>query len=690
MRKIKLTLFYFMLSIVLLAQSPQGISHQAVIRNASNVLVTNSTVGIKISILQGSAAGGVVYSETHLPTSNANGLISFIIGQGTILSGDFANINWSAGPYFIKTEADPEGGTSYTISGTSQMLSVPYALYAKTAETSAETDPVFSVSPAGSITNAQINNWNTAASSSTDGYLTSGDWTAFNNKENPLTLTNGLTRTTNTVKLGGNLTESTIIAQDAAESLTFTNNGTARTAINLSGTGDFQIQDNGDAFFTATDGGNIGIGTTAPGHKLTVSDGNIALTNSGTAREMMFYEPSASGSNYSSLKARAQSTNITYTLPVADGSSGQVLSTNGSGVLSWSSAGSGNQIYDADNDTKILVEETADDDVIRFDAAGNEKMKIDNTGLVLPNTTSSSTGVVYKGTDRFIHNYKPASNDGKNTFIGVNAGNFSMGGGIASNASYNTGFGYSVLQSNTSGYHNTANGYEALKSNTSGAWNTASGSSALMDNTSGSYNTAMGYSALTNNTTGTNNSATGNFAMLSNTTGNFNTANGNYALYFNTTGNENAANGNYALYNNTTGAKNTAHGSYALYSNKGNSRSTAVGYAAMYYADDYATGVATYNTAVGYEALRGGNIPTNNGGNGNTAIGDQALFSNTSGSDNTATGRSALYSNTEGINNIAYGYRALYSNTTGQDNIAIGDETLYSNTTGEKKHSRRI
>ncbi len=112
------------------AQAPQKMSYQAVIRNAGNALVTNANVGVKISILQTSATGSVVYSETHQPTTNANGLATFEIGGGAVLSGNFTAINWANGPYFIKTETDLTGGTSYTISGTSQLLSVPFALYA--------------------------------------------------------------------------------------------------------------------------------------------------------------------------------------------------------------------------------------------------------------------------------------------------------------------------------------------------------------------------------------------------------------------------------------------------------------------------------------------------------------------------------------------------------------------------------
>jgi hypothetical protein len=113
-----------------LAQAPQSMSYQAVIRNSSNALVASTQVGMKISILQATSTGTAVYVETQTPTTDANGLVSLAIGGGTATTGTFAGVDWSVGPYFIKTETDPAGGTSYSITGTSQLLSVPYALNA--------------------------------------------------------------------------------------------------------------------------------------------------------------------------------------------------------------------------------------------------------------------------------------------------------------------------------------------------------------------------------------------------------------------------------------------------------------------------------------------------------------------------------------------------------------------------------
>jgi hypothetical protein len=120
------------------AQVPQKMSYQAVIRNTSNNLVVSSAVGMRLSILQGSAVGPAVYVETQVPSTNANGLVSLEIGTGIVVSGSFSTINWGAGPYFIKTETDPAGGTSYSIFGTSQFNSVPYSLYSDKVTTTGQ------------------------------------------------------------------------------------------------------------------------------------------------------------------------------------------------------------------------------------------------------------------------------------------------------------------------------------------------------------------------------------------------------------------------------------------------------------------------------------------------------------------------------------------------------------------------
>jgi hypothetical protein len=154
---LSLTVLY---TVSISAQVPQKMSYQAVIRNSSNALLSSVEVGLRISILQGSASGTVVYTEIHTPTTNSNGLISIEIGTGI----DFDAINWANGPYFLKTETDPTGGINYTITGISELLSVPFAFNAITAQNFTgeinEIDPEYSGSQAANITTTDISNLN--------------------------------------------------------------------------------------------------------------------------------------------------------------------------------------------------------------------------------------------------------------------------------------------------------------------------------------------------------------------------------------------------------------------------------------------------------------------------------------------------------------------------------------------------
>ena len=131
MKKLFTILLAVFLTATVWAQSPNKMSYQAVIRNSSDTLVTNTQIGLEVNIRQGTTSGTVVYTETQMPTTNANGLVSIEIGGGS----GFNTIDWANGPYFIETKTDPAGGTNYTITGTSQLLSVPYALYAANAGT---------------------------------------------------------------------------------------------------------------------------------------------------------------------------------------------------------------------------------------------------------------------------------------------------------------------------------------------------------------------------------------------------------------------------------------------------------------------------------------------------------------------------------------------------------------------------
>jgi hypothetical protein len=130
MKKILTTLLAIFTFATLYAQAPKGFNYQAVARNAAGQLITNRNVGVRISILQGSAMGTIIYQQEEVAATNANGLFTLIVGDN---SDAFANINWANGPYFIKSEVDLAGGINYTLSATQKILAVPYALYANRA-----------------------------------------------------------------------------------------------------------------------------------------------------------------------------------------------------------------------------------------------------------------------------------------------------------------------------------------------------------------------------------------------------------------------------------------------------------------------------------------------------------------------------------------------------------------------------
>ena len=125
---------------ITLAQAPQRFNYQAVVRDNGGASVTNMPVGVRVSILEGSTLGPTVFSETHGPTTNGYGLINIQIGAGTNTGPALSTIDWGANIYFVKIEIDPTGGTNYSISSTTQLLSVPYALHAKTVENAADAD----------------------------------------------------------------------------------------------------------------------------------------------------------------------------------------------------------------------------------------------------------------------------------------------------------------------------------------------------------------------------------------------------------------------------------------------------------------------------------------------------------------------------------------------------------------------
>ena len=467
------------------AQTPGSMSYQAVIRNSSNQLVTNTQIGMQISILQGSASGSVVYSEIQTPTTNANGLISIAIGGET----GFDDIDWATGPYFIKTETDPAGGTNYTISGTSQIMSVPYALHAKTAEhltgTIMETDPVFVASPANTITGTDITNWN------------------------------------------DKLTEVDSSATDELQVLSIRND-----TIYLSNGGFVDLPAEYDGTWASLTGKPDFAAVATSGNYNDLSDlPNIPVSTSQLTNDAGFLTKEADSSVTNEIQVLRISSDTIYL------SNGGFVKLPASNAWTLSgNAGTGNANFIG----------TTDNMPLRFLVNGQRSGRIDATSGVflgyqagMNTTATENTGVGFQALQNNAGSYgntafgylvlKNNSGNGRNTAVG----SFAMV--TNSTGEWNTALGSSSLQTNAGGTHNTAVGGMALNGNISGNGNSVVGYGAMQSHKSGLLNTAIGMYSMANSSTGEYNTAIGYQSGHNVGTGSFNVFLGNKAG-FNETG----------------------------------------------------------------------------------------------------------------------------------------------------------
>ncbi len=228
-------------------QTPDQISYQAVIRDATNSLIKEQSIGVQISILKGGINGTAVYSETQTPSTNKNGLISLKIGKGINVTGKFNSIDWSSDTFFIKTEIDPLGGTSYKITGTSQLMSVPYALHAKTASNFSGTIKESQISDLKHTidTNTQLSESEVDAFTNNNGYLKKEVDGSISNEIQDLSLIGNKLKitkngTATTIDLSGYLDNTDTQLTESQVDAFANNNGYLKTEVDGSVTNEIQ------------------------------------------------------------------------------------------------------------------------------------------------------------------------------------------------------------------------------------------------------------------------------------------------------------------------------------------------------------------------------------------------------------------------------------------------------------------
>lgn len=441
MKKLYTLITALLIATATFAQAPQKMSYQAVIRDASNVLIANTSVGMQISILQTTAAGTAVYVETQTQSTNINGLVSLQIGTGTVVSGTFAAINWANGPYFIKTETDPTGGTSYSITGTSEFLSVPYALY--------------------SLSGGAPTGWGLTGNAGTvDGtsFIGTTDNVPLNFKVNNQKA-GRIDPTLNNVFFG----------DLSGNSMTF---GNFNTAI-----GSKSLQSN-----------TIGSSNTATGSYALYNNKG----NRNTANGMSALYSNTLGSNNTANGSGA----------LYDNTTGSSNTASGVDALSYNTTGSSNA---ANGSAALYFNTTGYENTASGSAAlYNNTTGVRNTANGSGSLKSNTTGVgnTATGSDALLSNTTGSNNvaNGSNALYFNTIGHNNVANGFYTlnnntTGNYNTANGRQSLYSNTTGNYNVANGGSALFYNTIGNNNVALGDTAGDFNITGSSNTFIGYNA---------------------------------------------------------------------------------------------------------------------------------------------------------------------------------------------------
>jgi hypothetical protein len=724
MKKLFFVLFLVLISTSIFSQTPEKLNYQAVVRDGSGAVVADQQVGVQVNIIEGALPGTVVYTETFALSTNNFGLINLAVGAGSVQTGVFADIDWSTGTYFLNVKVDAAGGSSYTDMGTVQLLSVPYALYAKEAGNAFSGNyndltnkpvldgDVIGATDANTVikiqgkdvstntpANGQVLKWNNVsmkwepaddqlgAAGTTDGVVTGASFTGTTTKTLTLIRSNGLGEIV--AEFTDNVNDADADPNNELQTLSIAGNEltissrntvtlpqtvyTAGSGISVSGSQIINIAP--DQAVTLTGSGSTVIGGAYPNFTISTTDQNTTyqagsgITLNGT--EIVNASPDQTVAIASGTGISVSGTYPNFT--IANTNPDQTVTLTGTGSTTITGTYPNFTITSTDNNTTYTA----------------------GSGLLLSGSQfSANFGTVAGTVAEGDHTHpggsgNPAGNNGEVQFN--NSGAFGASSSLFwDNDNQRMGLGLNnpegrmVVKANSLApvteplfevknragqtvfvvYEDSVRIYvddDQAKAN--------KGTFAVSGRNS-SKNFTNDYLVVrpdsTRIFTGNENAGFGVLNIGTTETQSYVRLNP-YNYYI---GQEVAENENGARYNSIMGyqsARNLTTGWYNVF---------------MGYHSGYNTSIGGENTAVGSFALF-----SNTDGFGNVAVGHNSMYFNTSGANNTSLGRFAMFSNTVGSYNTAVGINSMRLNTIGDRNSSFGAFSLYLNTEGDDNTS---
>ncbi|PLX02319.1 MAG: hypothetical protein C0594_12065 [Marinilabiliales bacterium] len=610
MKSIAILFFILFINISAIAQVPDAMKYQGIVRDENGDVLSNENVTFRFTIYDNNS-GVSVYVEDHTITTNEFGLVNLEIGNGTVITGNFEDVQWGVNPggntYSLQVELDINGA-GMNILGQAQFLSVPYAFHSRTADTAQYAD-------FNNLINApDYTNWDMNENDDFDGSYgslvdtpsipvytsdlinNSGFITSANDADSdPNNELQSLSYVNDVLSISsGNsvvLPSVPVNVSDLNNDLGYISNPNdadpdptneiqnilySNDTLYISGGNNAVINpgslwmQNGNSIYY--DDGNVGIGTVSPQNKLAIyGDGTNDLDTA------IFAVHNSTGQ----LVFAVYEEGVRVYVDDEDG----LKATGSKGGFAVGGFSLGKGI------TNEYLRVTPDSVRVYIDEANTTGQH--NGGFAIGSFDASNP------TEDIMHM------SSENYFIGHESG-------IVATGQFNSFLGYQAGRALGSGNNNTGIGYQSLYNNTIGADNCGIGYQSLFANQGGQRNVAIGTNVLFSNVSGESNTAVGDQAMHDNIDGHYNSAIGRNALYKNQSGWSNSAMGDQALYNNTDGGSNVAIGVYAMYSNSTGNNNTAIGNMSFFNGLNY-----NNSTAVGYQALPNG---SNQVRLGNTAV----------------------------------------------------------------------